>query len=102
MDEHLPGIRLFDLQHSSWVLTQRRSLKKLILFAQGRSPPKDSGLQPEKRDERALLRRFVHVPTTCPSLSWLRTGSAVGQQGRSRREAAAPSGKCAVSWLSGC
>lgn len=91
MEEHLSGIRLFDLQLLSWALTQRRSLKKPIPFAQGRSPLKDSGLQPEKRDERALLR-FAHVPTTCPPLSWLRTGSAVGQEGRSRREAAAPSG----------
>lgn len=92
MDEDVPGIRLFDL-HLSWTLTQKRSLKKIIFFAQGRSPLKDSGLQPEKRNERALLRRFVHVPTSCPSLSWLRMVSAVGQQGRSRREAAAPSGK---------
>lgn len=66
MDEHLPGIRLFDLQHLSWALTQSRSLKKPISFAQGRSPLKDSGLQPEKRDEGALLRRFERVPTTCP------------------------------------
>lgn len=93
MDEHVAVFRLFDPQHLSWALTQRRSPKKLIPFGQGRSPPKDSGWQPEKRDERALLRRFVHVPTSCPSSSWLRMGSAAGQQGRSRREAAAPSGK---------
>jgi len=54
MDEHVvPGfrrliLRLFDLQHISQALTQRRSLKKLIVFVQGRSSPKDSGLQPEK------------------------------------------------------
>lgn len=82
MDEHVPGFRLFDLQHFSWALTQRKSLKKLIPFAQGRSPPKDSGLQSDKRDERALLRRFVHVPTTCPG--WERV-----QQGDSRAGAGA-------------
>lgn len=100
MDEHVPGVILFNLQHLSWALTRRRGLKKLIPFAQGKSPLKDAGLQPEKRDERALLTRFVYVPTTCPSLSWLRMGSAVGQQGRRRREGAPPSGKRVVSWLS--
>ena len=93
MDEHIvPGfrrlvLRLFELQYISQALTQRRSLKKLIIFVQRRSPPKDSGLQPEKGDERASLKRFVHVLTTCPSLPWLRKGlsneTAVQEQKRS-------------------
>lgn len=80
MGEHIiPGfrrlvIRLFKLQHISQALTQRRSLKKLFIFVQGMSPWKDSGLQPEKGDERALVKRFVHVLTTCPSLTWLQKG----------------------------
>lgn len=80
MDEHIvPSfirlvLRLFALQHISEALTERRSLKKFIIFVQGRSPPKDPGLHSEKEDERASLKKFVHVLTTCPSLPWLQKG----------------------------
>lgn len=65
---------LYDLQHLSQALAQRRSLKKLIIFVQGLFPPKDSDLQPEKGDEKASLKRFVRVLTTCPSLPCLQKG----------------------------
>lgn len=65
---------LYDLQHLSQALAQRRSLKKLIIFVQGSFPPKDFDLQPEKGDEKASLKRFVCVLTTCPSLPYLQKG----------------------------
>lgn len=60
MDQHIvPGFRRLNLtlfnvqQHFSRALPQSRILTRLIIFVWGRSPPKDSVLQTEKREEKA-------------------------------------------------
>lgn len=70
MDQHIvPGFRrlnllLFNVQHLSRALPQSRILTRLIIFVWGRSPPKDSVLQTEKREEKA-----EEICTCAPALS---------------------------------